>query len=78
MWFVYMLRCSNGSLYTGMTNDLEKRVAAHNAGTGGKYTRAFRPVRLVWSQTMKTESRARKREAELKTWTKEKKENLLH
>ena len=48
-WYVYMLRCRDGSLYTGCTTDLTRRVAAHNAGTGAKYTRARRPVALVKS-----------------------------
>jgi putative endonuclease len=46
-WFVYLLECSDGTYYTGVTNDVERRVAQHNAGTGAKYTRGRRPVRLV-------------------------------
>ena len=51
MNYTYILRCADGTFYTGWTNDLEKRLKAHNAGTGGKYTRARRPVRLIWYQT---------------------------
>ena len=50
MNYTYILRCADGTFYTGWTNDLEKRLKAHNAGTGGKYTRARRPVRLIWYQ----------------------------
>ena len=51
MYFVYLLRCSDGTLYTGCTNNLDRRLAAHNAGKGAKYTRSRRPVALVyWSR----------------------------
>jgi putative endonuclease len=76
-WFVYILRCKNGSLYTGITNNLESRVAKHSAGKGAKYTRAFGPVRLVYSKAMRTPTAARKREAEIKSWTKLAKEELV-
>lgn len=49
-WFVYIVRCRDGSLYTGATNDLDKRVRAHNAGKGARYTRSRRPVELVFSR----------------------------
>ncbi|MFZ2682083.1 MAG: GIY-YIG nuclease family protein [Patescibacteria group bacterium] len=76
-WFVYILRCRNGSLYTGLTNDLEKRVNKHNAGTGAKYTRAFRPVNLVYFEELKTAQQARKREAAIKKLRKADKEVLI-
>lgn len=76
-WFVYILRCKNNSLYTGITTNLSARVASHNAGKGAKYTRAFRPVKLVYSQRMKTGTHARQREAEIKSWTKNAKEKLV-
>lgn len=76
-WFVYILRCRNGSLYTGITTDIQARVSTHNSGKGAKYTRAFRPVQLVYSQRMKTSTRARQREAEIKSWTKNAKEKLV-
>jgi putative endonuclease len=75
-WFVYILRCKNGSLYTGITNNLEARVAKHNSGKGAKYTRAFGPTKLVYSQAMKSPTAARKREAEIKSWNKTDKEKL--
>ena len=76
-WHVYIVRCSDNSLYTGLTNDLAARVAKHNSGAGAKYTRSRRPVRLVWHQKQKTGSAARKREAEIKGWTKAEKEKLI-
>jgi putative endonuclease len=65
-WFVYMVRCRDGSLYTGATTDLERRVTAHNAGRGARYTRARRPVRLVWHEPVDGRSAALRREAALK------------
>ncbi len=50
MYFVYLLRCADGTLYTGCTNDLDRRLAAHNAGKGAKYTRSRRPVVLVYRE----------------------------
>jgi putative endonuclease len=55
---VYILRCHDGSLYTGAAKDLVRRIAAHQAGTASKYTRSRRPVRLIWSRRMKTWRRA--------------------
>ena len=65
-WTVYILRCRDGSLYTGITTDLEKRLKAHQAGTASKYTRAKLPVKLAWSEPAASESVAKKREAEIK------------
>ncbi|MCR4311970.1 MAG: GIY-YIG nuclease family protein [Candidatus Uhrbacteria bacterium] len=67
-WIVYMVRCSDGTLYTGITKNLEQRVAKHNDGTGAKYTRSRLPVELVWHEVAMAESDARKREAEIKKW----------
>lgn len=61
--YTYILRCADGSLYTGWTNDLTKRLAAHNAGRGAKYTRARRPVALVYWERFAT-----KREAMAREW----------
>ena len=76
MWYVYLLRCSDGSLYAGVTTDLARRVAQHNAGKGGAYTRAKRPVRLVFRENHPTRSSALKREAQIKRWPRSKKETL--
>lgn len=65
-WFVYMLRCRDGTLYTGATNDLERRLATHGRGKGAAYTRARLPVTLVWSEPVEDRSAALRREAALK------------
>ena len=76
-WTLYMLRCSDGSLYTGITKDLEKRLEAHNTGKGAKYTRGRLPVQVVWSKTGLSESEARKKEAGFKSLSKAEKEAML-
>ena len=75
--YTYILRCADGTLYTGWTNDLTKRVNAHNAGTGAKYTRARRPVELVYYEVFPTKEEAMKREAAIKALTRDEKEALL-
>ena len=65
-WHVYMVRCADDSLYTGCTNDLVRRVDAHNAGKGARYTRSRRPVEVVWSVRVKDRSAALSREARIK------------
>ncbi|MBI1966966.1 MAG: GIY-YIG nuclease family protein [Gemmatimonadetes bacterium] len=65
-WTVYMLRCRDGSLYTGATTDLPRRLAAHRAGTGAAYTRARRPVYLVFAERARDRSAALRREAAIK------------
>jgi putative endonuclease len=61
-WHVYLLECADGTLYCGVTNDLARRVAAHNAGTGARYTSGRRPVRLLWSEACATRGEAQRRE----------------
>jgi putative endonuclease len=65
-WTVYMLRCADGSLYTGIARDAAARLATHNSGKGAKYTRARRPVSLVWSEPAECRSSASKREYAIK------------
>lgn len=65
-WFCYLLECADGTLYTGITNDLEKRLAAHNCGTASKYTRSRLPVRLVYSEPHPDRSAASRREIQIK------------
>ena len=65
-WFCYLLQCADGSLYTGITPELERRVLHHNAGSASKYTRPRRPVRLVWSEAWPDRAAAARREAALK------------
>ncbi|MEA4814516.1 MAG: GIY-YIG nuclease family protein [Oscillospiraceae bacterium] len=66
MYFVYILRCGDGTLYTGSTNDVEKRVAAHNAGRGAKYTKPRLPVAVVYREDAADKGAALRREAEIK------------
>jgi len=65
-WIVYILRCGDGSLYTGITNDMARRLAAHAAGRASRYTRSRLPVRLVHAEPEPTKSRALRREAAIK------------
>jgi len=76
-WLVYILRCSDGSLYTGITNDLPKRLQAHAAGRASKYTRSRLPVRLAHSEPQKSKSAALKREAAIKRLRRPEKDRLL-
>jgi putative endonuclease len=76
-WLVYILRCSDGSLYTGITNDLPKRLQAHAAGRASKYTRSRLPVRLAYSQPQRSKSAALKREAAIKKLSRPQKDRLL-
>lgn len=76
-WYVYLLRCSDDSLYCGITNDLEKRTSKHNHGKGAKYTRSRLPVVLVWYEVVKNKSLALKREIEIKKLTKSEKEDMI-
>ena len=78
IWYVYMVRCSDETLYTGITNDLEKRIEAHNSGKdGARYTRSRRPVKLVYSEEAGTKSAAAKLEYKIKKMTREKKMKLV-
>lgn len=77
MNYTYMVRCKDGSLYTGWTNNLEKRVQAHNQGTGAKYTKSRRPVELVYYEEYESKIDAMKREYEIKQLTKKEKEMLI-
>ena len=77
IYFVYMVRCSNGALYTGMTTDLTRRVAEHNGTRGARYTRLNAPVELVWSEIHPNRSSAMKREAQIKRLPRAKKLALI-
>jgi predicted GIY-YIG superfamily endonuclease len=76
-WLVYLLRCSDGSLYTGITNDMPKRLKAHAAGKASKYTRSRLPVRLAYSEPQRSKSAALKWEATIKRLRREEKERLV-
>ena len=77
MYFVYLLRCKDGSLYTGITTDLERRLEEHKNGTGAKYTRGKKAGRIVYSEKKRNRSTASKREAEIKSWTRAEKLALV-
>ncbi len=76
-WFVYILQCSDGTLYTGMTNDVTRRVEQHNAGTAARYTRARTPVKLVYHEPVKDRSAALKREYAIKQLSRNEKDALI-
>ena len=77
MNYTYMLKCSEGTLYTGWTNDLEKRVEAHNSGKGAKYTKARRPVELAYYEEFETKEQAMKREYAIKQLGRKEKQKLI-
>ncbi|MFB6160411.1 MAG: GIY-YIG nuclease family protein [Haloferacaceae archaeon] len=77
MHHVYVLECADGSYYTGYTTDVERRVAEHEAGEGAKYTRGRTPVALVHVETYETRSAAMSREAEIKSFSRPRKEALV-
>ncbi len=78
-WTVYIVRCSDNSLYTGITTDIEKRIGEHNSGNkaGAKYTRSRGPVKLVYTEQTDSRSHAAKRESEIKKMDKKSKEMML-
>ena len=77
MWFVYILLCEDNALYTGSTNNLEKRFADHQKGKGGKYTRSHPPLKIVYQEEWASKSAALKREIEIKSWSRLKKTKKL-
>ena len=79
MWYVYIVECKDQTYYTGITQNLERRINEHNANntTGARYTRTRRPVRLVYSQTEESRSKALKREFEIKRLPRETKKKLI-
>jgi len=77
MYYLYVLQCSDGSLYTGTTNDIEKRLATHSQGKGSKYVRAHLPFKLVYSEQFESKIDALKREYEVKQWSRQKKMKVL-
>jgi len=76
-WFCYMLECSKGSLYVGITTDVPERVKRHNWGVGPEFTARRRPVKLIWSELCGSSDGARKREKEIKGWSRKKKLSLI-
>jgi putative endonuclease len=77
VFFVYMVRCADGTLYTGWTTDLARRVSQHNAGRGARYTRMHAPVALVYREEVADRSAALRRERAIKKLDRERKERLV-
>ena len=77
MNYTYILKCKDDSLYTGWTNDLKERITSHNAGKGAKYTKARRPVELVYYEEFQTREEAMKREYAIKQLSRKEKEALI-
>lgn len=77
VWFVYIIRCSDDSLYIGETNDVPLRVSRHHDDRGSTFTVGRRPVRLVYTETLNSRDEALVREQQLKRWTRAKKEALI-
>lgn len=75
--FTYIVRCSDGTLYTGWTNDLERRIACHNQKKGAKYTKSRTPVTLVYSERFDTKEEAMRREYRIKQYSRQEKEVLI-
>ncbi len=76
-WTVYILRCKDGTLYTGITKDIKRREQQHNDGKGSKYTQTRRPVNVVYKEKKMGRANALVREAEIKQYSREKKEQLV-
>lgn len=76
-WYLYILRCGDGTLYTGITTDVDKRLQAHRCGKGAKYTRGRGPLELAYRENCGTHSQALRRELEIKKLTRAGKEKLL-
>ena len=77
MWHLYIIRCADSSLYTGITNDIMRRIKIHNSRKGGSYTRSRAPVDLVYHEACEGKSEALKRECQIKKWTRNKKLALI-
>ena len=77
MNYTYIVKCADSTLYTGWTNDLDKRIKAHNSGKGAKYTKTRRPVKLVYYEEHETKNEAMSREYAIKQLTRKEKENLI-
>lgn len=76
-WYVYILRCADGSLYTGVSTDVERRIRAHSRGKGSRILRGKLPVEVVHREALGTKSGALKREAQIKSWSRAKKLKLI-
>ncbi len=77
-YFVYILLCQNGSYYTGSTNDVEKRFKDHLTGKGARYTKSHKPIKVIYKEGFSSKTEALKREAEIKSWSRKRKEILTN
>ncbi|TSC90956.1 MAG: putative endonuclease [Parcubacteria group bacterium Licking1014_17] len=77
MYFVYLIECSDKSIYTGITTDVQRRFGEHKNGIGGHYTRSKQVVKILYTEKFKTRSEALRREAQIKGWRHDKKLNLI-
>lgn len=77
MWFTYIIKCKDGSFYTGITTDLDRRFKEHREGHGGKYTVSHPPLKIIFFERFETRSEASKREIEIKKLSHKQKENLV-
>ena len=77
VWYLYMLRCGNGDFYTGITANLERRLAEHQSRIGGRFTRMAHPVELVYQEVFETSTEAKRRERQIKSWSRGKKLALI-
>ena len=77
MWFVYILLCSDSSFYTGISNDPQQRFLDHKKGKGGRYTKSFKPLKIIHLEEYDSKLEALKRERQIKGWSREKKINIL-
>ncbi len=77
MWYLYIAQCGDGSLYTGITTNLKNRIKRHNTGRGSAYVRSKGSASLVYTEPWPDESAARRREIEIKGWSRQKKQSLL-
>lgn len=78
MFYVYIIRCADGSFYCGYTTDVEKRFEKHKSGKGAKYTRSHLPLEFVYIEEFESKSDALKRECEIKSMTRSQKEKLIN
>lgn len=77
MYFVYLIECGDGSIYTGITTNVKRRFSEHKNGKGGHYTSSKQVVRILYTEKLKTRSEATKREFEIKSWSRKDKLNLI-
>ncbi len=78
MWYCYIIECSDGTLYTGITNNVDARISKHNSGGGAKYTRSRLPVVLKWSKSFETKSEASKEEWRIKQLSRIEKQKIYN